>query len=214
MWDGLLDQGHRIAAIGGSDDHTAGQNEGPTGSPVGSPTTRVLADNLGEAAIIDAIRRGRTIVQLRGPDDPVVDVTMKTAAGASVELGNDVDELDGIDHVRVALHVTGGSGTFAQLWRNGAQVGGNLAITGDDVTTELDDVPGAGEFRYRVELVESAGRRVVVTSHFYVRAAAPGAGCGCRTGAPDASWLLALALPWLCRRRRPRSSRFADPSLR
>jgi len=36
MWDGLLDQGFRIAAIGGSDDHTAGRNEGPTGSPIGS----------------------------------------------------------------------------------------------------------------------------------------------------------------------------------
>ena len=70
MWDGLLDQGVRIAGIGGSDDHTAGKAEGPTGSPIGSPTTLVLADNLSEAAIVDAVRHGRTIVQLRGPDDP------------------------------------------------------------------------------------------------------------------------------------------------
>ena len=32
-----------------------------------------LADNLSEAAIIDAIRHGRTMVQLRGPADPIVD---------------------------------------------------------------------------------------------------------------------------------------------
>src|SRR5262249_2103403 len=68
MWDAALDQGARVAAIGGSDDHTAGQNEGPTGSPIGSPTTLVLADELSEAAILDAVRHGRTIVQLRGPD--------------------------------------------------------------------------------------------------------------------------------------------------
>ena len=201
MWDGLLDQGHRIAAIGGSDDHTAGQNEGPTGSPVGSPTTRVLADNLGEAAIIDAVRRGRTIVQLRGPDDPVVDATMATATGGSAEIG---DDIDGIDRVRVAVHVTGGSGSFAQLWRNGAQVGDSIAIAGDDVTVELDDMPGPGDFRYRVELVQGASQRVVVTSHFYVHAIAPAdAGCGCRTGGDprQLAWL-AIALLALRRRRR------------
>src|SRR5258706_8532831 len=68
LWDSLLDQGYRIAAIGGSDDHTAGMNEGNTGSSIGSPTTLVLADNLSEQAIVDAIRHGRPIVQLPGPD--------------------------------------------------------------------------------------------------------------------------------------------------
>jgi MYXO-CTERM domain-containing protein len=201
MWDGLLDQGHRIAAIGGSDDHTAGMNEGPTGSPVGSPTTLVLADNLGEAAIIDAIRHGRTIVQLRGPVDPVVDATMATAGGGSAEIGDDVD---GIDHVRVALHVSGGDGSFAQLWRNGAQVGDNVAITGADAHVELaDNPPGAGDFRYRVELVNGGGKRIVVTSHFYVHAIeSAGGGCGCRTtGDPRQLAWLAIVLPVLRRRR-------------
>lgn len=203
MWDGLLDQGHRIAAIGGSDDHTAGQNEGPTGSPIGSPTTLVLADNLSEAAIVAAVRHGRTIVQLRGPDDPVVDATMATAGGGSAEIGDDVD---GIDRVRVAVHVTGGGGTFAQLWRNGAQVGDSVPVTGADTTVELDDVPGAGDFRYRVELVAGSNQRVVVTSHFYVHAIdSAGGGCGCRTGGDprQLAWL-ALVLPAL-RRRRARS---------
>ena len=200
MWDGLLDQGYRIAAIGGSDDHTAGRSEGPTGSPIGSPTTRVLADNLGEAAILEAIRHGRTMVQLRGPDDPIVDVTMRTATGGNAELGDDVD---GIDRVRIALHVTGGNHTFAQLWRDGAQVSDNVAITTDDATIELDDTPGAGDARYRVELVNQVGQRVVVTSHFYVHAIDPATGCGCRASARgDASWLFALVLPWLRRRRR------------
>jgi MYXO-CTERM domain-containing protein len=202
MWDGLLDQGYRIAAIGGSDDHTAGRSEGPTGAPIGSPTTRVLADNLGEAAIVDAIRHGRTMVQLRGPDDPIVDVTMRTATGGSAEIGDDVDD---VDRVRIALHVTGGDRTFAQLWRNGVQVGDNVAITSDDVATELVDTPGPGDFRYRVELTNLTGQRVVVTSHFYVHAVDAMGGCGCRTGAPgDASGLLVLAVFWRRRRRQRR----------
>jgi hypothetical protein len=179
MWDGLLDQGFRIAAIGGSDDHTAGRNEGSTGSPIGSPTTRVLADQLSEAAIREAVRHGRTIVQLRGPDDPVVDVTMQTATGTAAEVGDDVE---GIAHAKLTIHVTGGDGMFAQVWRDGGKLEPQLAIAGDDATIAFDDAPGAGDFRYRVELVNLGNQRIVITSHFYVHAIAAAEGCGC--GAP------------------------------
>ncbi|HET7501054.1 MAG TPA: CehA/McbA family metallohydrolase [Kofleriaceae bacterium] len=209
MWDGLLDQGYRIAAIGGSDDHTAGMNESPTGSPIGSPTTLVLADHLSEPAIVEAVRRGRTMVQLRGPDDPLLEVTMKTATGGTAEIGDDVE---GVDHVRLALHVTGGAGTFAQLWRDGAMVGPEAPVDADDFTAELDDVPGAGDFRYRVELVSDGNQRLVVTSHFYVHAIAGSDGCGCSGGGGlggGAVPLLAMlgGLAW----RRPRRARRATP---
>ena len=205
MWDGLLDQGHRIAAIGGSDDHTAGMNEGPTGSPVGSPTTLVLADDLSEAAIIDAVRHGRTIVQLRGPDDPRLDVTLATRTGAAAQIGDDVD---GIAHVQLTIHVQAGDGTFARVWRDGAQLDPQLAITGDDATVAFADVPGAGEFRYRVELVDGGGSRIVITSHFYVHAITAGAGCGCHASGDLTADLtsglvpaLVLVVPWRRQRR-------------
>jgi MYXO-CTERM domain-containing protein len=204
MWDGLLDQGNRIAGIGGSDDHTAGKSEGPTGSPIGSPTTLVLADNLGEAAIIDAVRHGRTIVQLRGPDDPRLEVTMRTATGATAEIGDDVD---GIAHATLTIHITGGDGTFAQVWRDGAMLE-ELPVTGDDFTGSFDDTPGAGEFRYRVELVSSGNQRLVITSHFYVHAVGA-SGCGCATGdglGGGVVPVLVMVMPWLRRRRRTRGA--------
>ena len=34
MWDTLEDQGHRISAVSGSDDHSAGIDEGSVGAPV------------------------------------------------------------------------------------------------------------------------------------------------------------------------------------
>jgi hypothetical protein len=202
MWDGLLDQGFRIAAIGGSDDHTAGRNEGPTGSPIGSPTTRVLADNLSEAAIIEAVRRGRTIVQLRGPDDPLLDVALRNAAGGAAEIGDDVF---GISRARLAIHVAGGDGTFAQVWRNGALVEPEVAVVGDDFSTTVEDAPGAGDFRYRVQLVNSGGQPIVITSHFYVHALEDAGGCGCdaRTGmAGGVVPVLLMLVPALVRRRR------------
>jgi hypothetical protein len=212
MWDGLLDQGFRIAAIGGSDDHSAGRSTGITASAVGSPTTRVLADNLSEAAIIDAIRHGRTIVQLRGPDDPVVDVTMQTATGGMAEIG---DQVDGIDHVKLAVHVTGGDGMRAQVWRNGVKLEPQQPVVGGDVTLAFEDIPGAGPFRYRVELIDDTNHRIVVTSHFYVTAIAEtpkgddaglghsSGGCGCgATGGGLPSGAAPLLALLLIRRRR------------
>ncbi|MBA3501367.1 MAG: CehA/McbA family metallohydrolase, partial [Deltaproteobacteria bacterium] len=104
-WDGLLDEGHRIAAIGGSDDHRAGTGTGITDTPLGSPTTLVLADELSEAAIMKGIREGRTIVQMKGPDDPFVEIKIGTAEiGDSTMAGT----------ANVAAHVTGGTGHFLQ----------------------------------------------------------------------------------------------------
>lgn len=190
MWDRLLDQGFRIAAIGGSDDHTAGRDEGTMGSPIGSPTTRVLADDLSEAAIVEAVRRGRTIVQLRGPDDPLVDVALETATGTA-EIG---DEVDGIAHVKLTIHVAGGAGTFAQVWRDGVRLEPELAVAGDDFTGRFDDDPGAGDVRYRVELVDQANRRLVVTSHLYVHAVDGAGGCGCGAGGDPAGALSVIAI--------------------
>ena len=214
MWDGVLDQGARIAAIGGSDDHTAGHSTGPTDSAVGSPTTRVLADNLSEAAIVDAIRHGRTMVQMRGPGDPIVDVTMQTQAGTQAEIG---DQVDGIARVKLAVRVTGGDGMIAQVWRNGAKLDGQQKVAGADVMLAFEDAPGAGAFRYRVELIDDTNHRIVVTSHFYVTAiaeapapdagAGPGdhqSGCGCGTHRGGFAGGVAPLLALLLVRRRRR----------
>lgn len=200
MWDGLLDQGHRLAAIGGSDDHTAGRATGATSSPIGSPTTLVLADNLSEAAILEGVRRGRTIVQLRGPDDPRVAVTMAARDGRA-ELG---DQVDGVSHAELSILVTGGAGTVAQVWRDGVRLERQLAVTADDFGTGFDDTPGAGDHRYRVELVSETGRRLVVTSHIYVHAVDPPGGCGCSGGAGGSGGAAVLGVAFVVARRRRR----------
>jgi MYXO-CTERM domain-containing protein len=198
LWDSLLDQGHRIAVVGGSDDHRAGLATGPTDSPIGSPTTLVLAEALSEAAIIDAIRRGRTIVQLRGPDDPVVEMTIATPAGGIAELG---DEVEGLARVAVTARVRGGSGSFVQLWRDGVRLA-QREIGGDDFTTTFDDVPGEELRRYRIEVINDLNQRVTVTSHIYVRGIAAADGCGCATGSPGGGLAVVLALGLARRRRR------------
>ncbi|MEO8700783.1 MAG: CehA/McbA family metallohydrolase [Kofleriaceae bacterium] len=201
LWDEQLAAGNRIAAIGGSDDHRAGTGTGITDTPLGSPTTLVLADNLSEAAIIEGIRKGRTIVQLRGPDDPFVDVHVEAPDGTLAEIGDDVD---GVAEMTMQLHVTGGAGNFAQLWRDGEKLE-QIPIDSDDFEHVFVDEPGAQDRRYRVELITDANQRIVVTSHVYIHGVeAEGGGCchsssgGGLTGVP----LVAAFVALLRRRRR------------
>ncbi len=209
LWDRLLDDGHRLAAVGGSDDHRADGEAGGTQSPIGSPTTMVLADALSEAALVDAIAAGRTVLKLRGPEDPMVELIARDADGEAVGLGDTVVD---VGSARLEVHVTGGDGVTAELWRDGARIE-TAAVTGADWTGQFA-YPVSGELeRYRVELVDGGGR-ITVTSHLYVDgdpALAPpdgdDGGCGCAAGGPTAAAdgaMLALVGLALWRRRRAR----------
>jgi MYXO-CTERM domain-containing protein len=201
LWDSLLDQGFRIAGVGGSDDHTAGMNESAYGSEIGNPTTNVLADNLSEAAIIDAVKKGRTVVQLRGPDDAFVDMTMKNKDGTDAEIG---DEVDGVDSINITAHVTGGDKAIIQLFRNGVKVD-QATVAGADFMANFTRTPSGDLERYRIQLVaDDVAQTTVITSHIYVKGIVP-AGCGCHAnGGGGASGLALFGLVVLAIRRRRR----------
>jgi MYXO-CTERM domain-containing protein len=209
LWNGLVMQGYNIAAVGGSDDHRAGRDTGSTASEIGTPTTMVLADELSEAAIIDAIRKGHTVVKLRAPDDPMVELQIPRGDGTFAEIGDIVGEAP------MDVHVTGGAGTFVQVWIDGAKAT-QIPVTSDDFHTTYDfggshasGGQGAAPLPWhvRAELINDTNQRLVVTSHLRV---VPGGGddsggCGCRTGGGSggAMWLLVGGV-WLLRGQRRR----------
>ncbi|MEZ4398723.1 MAG: CehA/McbA family metallohydrolase [Kofleriaceae bacterium] len=199
-WDALADQGFRLAAIGGSDDHRAGGDTGPAPARLGSPTTMVLADALSEAALLDAVRAGRTEVKLRGPEAPTVELTAIDPADATRRAGLG-DTLAGSAAVRLEVNAPGGDGTTAELWRDGALVATSPIVAG--AASFERDVTGQIE-RYRVELTDPEGR-LVVTSHLYVHGtpSATDDGCGC-AGGRGAGPGVALVLLGLAVRRRRR----------
>ncbi len=196
LWETQLAAGNRIAAIGGSDDHSAGMAMGANDSPIGSPTTLVLADALSETAIIDAVKHGRTMVKLRAPDDPDVDVHMKASGGTLAEIGDDVDGAA----AQIPVHVTGGHDTFLELYRDGVKIS-RTDVTSDDFTVTLNDAPEAGDYRYRVELLNDLNERILVTSHFYFHATPSSGACGCNSASAGLGALLAV---FGVRRRRTR----------
>lgn len=200
LWDKELDAGNKIAAIGGSDDHTAGMNESSTGSPIGEPTTLVLADNLSEAAIVDALKRGRTQVDLQGPGAPVVDFHFSQDDGTAAEIGDEVTTT--ASALAFPVHITGGNGSFVQLWVDGVKTGDQVAVTSDDFTTTFHQAATGKPERFRIQLINDINQPIVVTSHIYVTGVLGQDGCGCHSTTPGGALPFGLVALLLRRRRR------------
>jgi hypothetical protein len=67
FWAMLLNRGHRLTAIGGSDEHTPDETKDQR---IGQPTTVVYARELSEPAILEGLRAGRTYIRTRSPEGP------------------------------------------------------------------------------------------------------------------------------------------------
>ena len=77
-----MNEGFRLTALGGSDNHDA-DSKAQTYSAIGHPTTVIYAANLSEDAILDAIRAGHVFVDAQGSKDRIIEFTAKTpTAGA------------------------------------------------------------------------------------------------------------------------------------
>ena len=201
-WDELNKWEHHLTPLGGSDDHSAGTAMGKTDSPIGDPTTMVLADSLSAEAIIEAVRRGRTVVKLQGPGDPMVDLTSGNA-----RIGDTVNEL----RPTLTVTVTGGKGTVVRLVRNGQ--GLEFVPVDADPFTYKREVTISDNDRYRAEVWDGSIR--TVTGHLYIPAFVvdpvqdKGKGCnaapGRRMEGPAAiavAGLFGLLGIWVRRRRR------------
>ncbi|MGZ3423837.1 MAG: CehA/McbA family metallohydrolase [Polyangiales bacterium] len=162
FWEELLDKGSHAAAVGGSDDHKGGAEFMSTQQGIASPTTMVFARELSASAIQEAIKNGRTVVKLQGPEDPMVDFTTDVAPN-----GDTVSD----EFVLLRAKVTGG-GDSVRFVKNGTPLE-EIEIHGDYVHELVVDAPKSGVDRYRAEvLVEGQPR--TISSHVFVKFAATG----------------------------------------
>jgi hypothetical protein len=181
FWDGLCDQGAHLAAIGGSDDHKAGQDLDAFQDPMGEPTTMVRADRLDVASIVEAIRQGKTVVRVT-PDEPMVELASDPAP--------DVDTIA----ARRAVFTATITGPFEEDTQARFVVDGEpqdaVTVDADPFTLTTEIEPSANpedERRVRVEVLVSGDRRVI-TSHLWLRAGDAEPGATTATGAgPGAS---------------------------
>ncbi|HEY0649870.1 MAG TPA: CehA/McbA family metallohydrolase [Phenylobacterium sp.] len=134
FWEKRLNDGHRITAVGGSDNHDASL----TGlRSVGVPTTVVRAENLSQDAILAGIRAGHVFVDTQGTRDRLLEVTAQ-AAGAKAEMG-DVLPTPKDALVRLHIRVKGAAGGKVVLRSDEPKfVPPNpISVEGDDATVDV-----------------------------------------------------------------------------
>jgi len=181
MWEDLVVAGHHVTAIGGSDDHRAGTGTGRFDSPIGSPTTMVFADELSVAAIMEGVRRGRTVVKLEGPEDPMLELRSSELEASSDTIVADRTSLV----VRVTDAALGGT---LRIVPRGVRRNPRRG-TGGGLRHEETLIAGGAESAIRAELV-IGGQPRVVTSHVFLSPRTPGgpdAGLSPDASAEDAS---------------------------
>ena len=147
FWEDKLAKGFRIAAIGVSDSHDAGETPNPvTNAPIGEATTVVRAEELSEPGIECGVESGRTYVKVTGNAGPDLRFEARPPGytGAPATMGDTVRAASASFMVRV----TGGDGRALTVYRND-EIFRTVAVSGADFSTSFDSAePG----RYRLQL--------------------------------------------------------------
>jgi hypothetical protein len=167
LWFHLQQEGFtHIAPIGGSDDHHGGANDSlpNTGSPIGNPTTLVLAANLSHAGIIEGLRLGRTVVKLYGPDDPMVHLSCACAAKPEISSASAVPKKHLREENRAAVFVEvggwcrgAGGGTLTALVTTHGRSPTTLTVLRNNAVTAQVQVPaGAVDWKWTMAVLPPA----------------------------------------------------------
>ena len=148
IWQRLLRQGRRVAAVAGSDSHGPHQ-------PLGLPQTIVRTTELSTRALVEGLRRGYSYITQSGA------VTVELAASCSSRDGVDVAGAGEVlwvapeARVTVSAVISGAPGTRATLI-TAAGCAGRATIAGSDPTRLRWEIDAAGARFVRVEVRQSS----------------------------------------------------------
>jgi predicted metal-dependent phosphoesterase TrpH len=155
IWQRLLRQGRRVAAVGGSDSHGKRQR-------VGSPQTAVHARELSVAAIVDGLRRGRSYI-VRSRDVACELTASCPSGGAAAHLAGPGQTLrvpPGTE-VTVTAVISGAAGTNAALVTATGRAGRAPVTSGRARVQWVLDAAASSKARFaRLEVREAQGGRL------------------------------------------------------
>jgi hypothetical protein len=167
FWDAQLRDGHRLAAVGGSDSHNGTSPPGPPGS-IGWPSTVVEANELSVPAILNGIREGRTFVDLTASHDKQIDFGADSG-GAHARMGETL-KISGETSIHLQFHTVACTGSLIHLLLDGEDTKTVPPMLVDKVTflatTAL--TVGPGRHWLRVEVRDAAGTLQLMSSPLYI----------------------------------------------
>ena len=161
FWQAQLNAGHRITAIGGSDNHDAGLDR-DIASAIGRPTTVVYADALSTPGLLAGLKAGRVFIDLDGTRDRALDLSARASSGEAV-MGGVLSVKRG-EVVRFAATSMNADLTGLEVVRDGA------------VQAVRFEQPGVFSIKVgdhaswvRVNLRDSGGRLLLIGNPIYLK---------------------------------------------
>ncbi len=168
FWEAQLNAGHRITAVGGSDNHDA--TLPPDKAPaIGVPTTVVRAPELSQAAILAAIGRGHVFLDLAGTRDRLLEVRA-ASGGAEAQMGDALAAPAGAK-VRIEVHAVGVDGGSLSLAGTTGAAPTDLKLAGRDVTKSFEFVADGRASWLRVDVRGADGRLLLLGNPIYLNPA-------------------------------------------
>jgi hypothetical protein len=166
-WEHQVSLGHRLTAIGGSDNHRPFIPLDQPGA-IGRPTTVVYASELSTPAILDGIRAGRVFIDLTGSRNRLLDFSAHTA-DATAEMGGTLEANQG-NEVALQVHVAGCQGASVHLIVDGAELSllPTQSIAGADETLRSSWRSDGRRHWIRAEVRDAEGHLLLLGNPVYV----------------------------------------------
>jgi hypothetical protein len=161
FWEARLNEGHRITAIGGSDNHQP-DTDGARHPAVGYPMTAIFAENLSERALLDAVRAGRVFIDIDGLAGRSLDLTA-VCDGRAAAMGQGVAAPAGSE-VELTVHVQGAAGGRVDVvmdGRHGAALP-DVLIDGDDAVLAFALTADGERHWLRADVRSADGERTLL----------------------------------------------------
>lgn len=167
FWQQRLNDGFRVTAIGGSDNHNA--TLAPEhASAIGRPTTVVYAASLSERAVLDGVLAGHLFIDVLGSRDRAISFT--ATAGSQTATMGDVLKAGPGEKIHLTLTMEHLEAAHAELVRDGVAIpfaGGTVAGSAHQ-TLEQDEPSDGGRHWMRVNVRDAEGRLLVLGNPVYV----------------------------------------------
>lgn len=164
FWEARLNEGLRVTAIGGSDNHDALLPAGKAPA-IGVPTTVVRAQALSQAAILEGLRRGEVFIDIEGTRERLLEV--KASSGSQQAVMGGALRLGAQEPVALEARVRGVAGGELQLVGPAAPKENTAAIRSADQTLRLDLLAPSVRGWVRVDVRDTAGRLVLIGNPIY-----------------------------------------------
>ncbi len=166
FWEKLLNQGDRLTAIGGSDNHNA-DIQGP--GSIGDPTTVVYARELSTPAILEGIKAGHVFVDTEGTRNRMLEYSA-VADGRSAAMGDTLGVKEN-SSIHIAAQVKGANGAHVVVIADGVelQTGQKTGIHSDDTQLALDFDGNQVRKWIRLDVCNAEGHRLLIGNPVYLQ---------------------------------------------